>query len=377
MQVPAEPTASCASGATRRVAALADGADRDARARHLGYEWDEDLDNGSRPAGLIAAVETTVTGVAKLLDTAPPTAAGTATHHLTLYRADSERRAWCSGRARSSGRGGSTATTTAAARPPTCACSRRRSTCFADMGVQPATLQPGLDRGERVDRLAAPTSIDRRLRRRRDRSRAAVPLTITGTATDADVSGAVGGVEVSVDGGATWHPAIGRESWSYTWTPATNGHDDHRHARHRRQRQHRVPALRRRHGHRAGSAARDVPVHDLRATTTAPAALAIPEHGGGRARGQVPRDEDGYITGVRFYKRTANTGTHVGHLWTASGTQLADGHLHRRERRRLAAGPLSPPVPVTAGTDVRRLLPHARRLHREQPVLRGRRDRRG
>jgi hypothetical protein len=32
---------------------------------------------------------------------------------------------------------------------------------------------------------------------------------------------------------------------------------------------------------------------------------------------------NGYITGLRFYKGTGNTGTHVGHLWTSSGTLLA------------------------------------------------------
>src|SRR3954465_14473880 len=33
-------------------------------------------------------------------------------------------------------------------------------------------------------------------------------------------------------------------------------------------------------------------------------------------------DSDGFITGVRFYKGAGNTGTHVGHLWSATGTQL-------------------------------------------------------
>jgi methionine-rich copper-binding protein CopC len=32
---------------------------------------------------------------------------------------------------------------------------------------------------------------------------------------------------------------------------------------------------------------------------------------------------DGYITGVRFYKGTGNTGTHTGSLWETSGTRLA------------------------------------------------------
>ena len=34
-------------------------------------------------------------------------------------------------------------------------------------------------------------------------------------------------------------------------------------------------------------------------------------------------DVDGFITGVRFYKGAANTGTHIGNLWTSTGTLLA------------------------------------------------------
>lgn len=33
----------------------------------------------------------------------------------------------------------------------------------------------------------------------------------------------VGGVEVSTDSGATWHPASGRESWSYAWNVPSAG----------------------------------------------------------------------------------------------------------------------------------------------------------
>ena len=40
-------------------------------------------------------------------------------------------------------------------------------------------------------------------------------VTIHGSAADAD--GAVGGVEISLDGGNRWHPAAGRESWHYRW----------------------------------------------------------------------------------------------------------------------------------------------------------------
>ena len=52
----------------------------------VGYEWDEDLDNGARPAGLVRMSSTTVSGVDKLQDHGSTYATGTATHHLTLYR---------------------------------------------------------------------------------------------------------------------------------------------------------------------------------------------------------------------------------------------------------------------------------------------------
>ena len=34
-------------------------------------------------------------------------------------------------------------------------------------------------------------------------------------------------------------------------------------------------------------------------------------------------DTAGYVTGIRFYKAAANTGTHVGNLWSATGALLA------------------------------------------------------
>jgi hypothetical protein len=37
-------------------------------------------------------------------------------------------------------------------------------------------------------------------------------------------------------------------------------------------------------------------------------------------------DVDGYITGIRFYKGSLNTGTHIGNLWSAD-TGYSSGHL--------------------------------------------------
>jgi len=51
----------------------------------------------------------------------------------------------------------------------------------------------------------------------------------------------------------------------------------------------------------------------------------------------------GYITGIQFYKGTGNTGTHVGHLWTSTGTLLATATLRQRDHHRLAVGQLLQP----------------------------------
>ena len=67
----------------------------------------------------------------------------------------------------------------------------------------------------------------------------------------------------------------------------------------------------------------------------------------------------GNVTGIRFYKAAANTGTHVGSLWSASGELLAHRHLHRRERLGLAAGELLLPGRDHGQHDLRRRLPRA------------------
>ncbi len=61
-------------------------------------------------------------------------------------------------------------------------------------------------------------------------------------------------------------------------------------------------------------------------------------------------DQDGYITGLRFYKGNQNTGTHVGHLWSASGNMLAQATFTGESASGWQQVALNPPVPVTAGT---------------------------
>jgi len=58
----------------------------------------------------------------------------------------------------------------------------------------------------------------------------------------------------------------------------------------------------------------------------------------------------GYITGVRFYKYSDNTGTHTGNLWSADGTLLATGTFSGESGSGWQELDFSSPVPVTAGT---------------------------
>jgi Domain of unknown function (DUF4082) len=60
--------------------------------------------------------------------------------------------------------------------------------------------------------------------------------------------------------------------------------------------------------------------------------------------------ESGYITGVRFYKASTNTGTHVGSLWTSSGTLLAQGKFTNESASGWQNLNFTSPVAVTAGT---------------------------
>ena len=75
---------------------------------------------------------------------------------------------------------------------------------------------------------------------------------------------------------------------------------------------------------------------------------------------KIRSTQDGYITALRFYKQANNTGTHVGHLWTADRPAARRG---RRSTDETASGwqeqPLADAVPITAGHDLRRLLPLA------------------
>jgi hypothetical protein len=61
-------------------------------------------------------------------------------------------------------------------------------------------------------------------------------------------------------------------------------------------------------------------------------------------------DVAGTITGIRFYKGSANTGVHVGSLWTSSGTLLAQATFTGETASGWQQVTFASPVAVTAGT---------------------------
>ncbi len=310
----------------------------------LGYEWDEEPDNGFRPAGLVDLSSTTVNVSQRLLDYGSTYGPGTVTHHLTLYRAPSGALVFGAGTVQWSwgldghhDRGETTADSNM---------QQATANLFADMGVQPGTMQEGLVAATQTTDSTPPTSS------------IATPvegaevetgkqITVSGSASDHEGEGVgggqVGGVEVSVDGGATWHPASGRESWTYSWTPDEEGQ---------------VTVM-----SRAVDDSGNLEEPGDQVTVDAVAqscpcsiwdesfsASEDSDPNAGELGVKFRSDASGYITGIRFYKTSGNVGTHVGHLWTASGTQLAEATFTGESASGWQQATFDSPVAVTADT---------------------------
>ena len=61
-------------------------------------------------------------------------------------------------------------------------------------------------------------------------------------------------------------------------------------------------------------------------------------------------DVNGFVDGLRFFKSAANTGTHVGSLWTSTGALLAQGTFSNESASGWQQLSFASPVPVTANT---------------------------
>lgn len=306
----------------------------------LGYEWDEAPDNGVRPAGSIR-LSTTNLGVSQyLLDYGNTTGPGEATHNLTLYRAPSGALVFGAGTTRWSWGLDSDHLNESSVVDPRM--QQATVNLFADMGIQPDSLAPGMVRATAsTDRTAPVSSIVAP----GDGSTLQVGQTVTISGTASDVGGRVGGVEVSVDNGASWHPAVGRENWSYSWRPTRSG-----------------PFV---------LSARAV--DDSLNVQTSPATISVDVEGSSNGPWSlfgptsVPSlvnasdpnpvelgvkfrsDVDATVTALRFYKGSQDVGPHVANLWTATGTRLATASFTNETASGWQQVDFPTPVPIEAG----------------------------
>ena len=163
-------------------------------------------------------------------------------------------------------------------------------------------------------------------------------MTVLGTA--ADVGGRVAGVEVSTDGGTTWHPATGLTSWSYKYTQQGSGSVS-------------IKA-------RATDDSANIGLATTQTlTSTCPCSLfgsqvpvtaAATDTSGVELGVTFKPTTDGFVTAVRFFKGAGNTGSHTGTVWSTAGTALASGTFASETATGWQTLQLSSPLPVTAGT---------------------------
>lgn len=178
----------------------------------LGHEWDSPGRGAERPPGLIELSHATLDVTPnRLLDFGNVAGSGEATHALTLYRHASGALVFGAGTIQWSW--GLDDYHDRQSVPTHRAMQQATVNLLADMGVEPGTLQPGLIHSHATsDETAPETTLGPAPQRT-----AAGAVTVTGTSHDAE--GVVAAVEISVDGGAVWELANGREEWSYTFEP--------------------------------------------------------------------------------------------------------------------------------------------------------------
>ncbi len=318
------------------VAALANGASAVLSPETLGYEWDEDPDNGFRPAGQFRLSSTTVSGVEVFEDHGTWTKIGTATHNLTMHRrpggalvfgAGTVQWAWGLDAGNPIGN------------TPNATMQQATLNLLADMNAQPFQPIGGLTRATKSTDATPPTATVTSPSAGANLTDG-TQITVSGTATDAG-GGVVAGVEVSTDG-ETWHPATGTSSWSYTWkvhgAPTTSI---------------RVRAVDDSGNLQTPGAGVSVNVGcpcSIWGDATTPPQADSGDPGAIELGVKFRSDIYGAVTGVRFYKAAANTGTHVGSLWTESGTRLAQATFTNETASGWQKVTFDSPVQIQPGT---------------------------
>jgi hypothetical protein len=302
----------------------------------VGYESDEDVDNGFRPAGLIDLSTTTGATPEYLRDFGSTVTPGTTTHHMTLYRASSGALVFGAGTVQWAwGLDGSHDSGYAPV-PADTRMQQATINVLADMGAQPTTLMSGMVAAAASTDTVGPTVTITSPAASASFANGA-QVAVSGTATDS--AGVVAGVEVSTNGGATWHPATGTGSWSYTYyatgdnasTVMVRATDDS--------------------GNIGAVGSRQVILTGSTSLfgNVVPAVSAANDASAVELGVKVVPQTDGFIRGIRFYKGTGNTGTHNGSLWSVSGDLLASATFTNETATGWQTVTFSPAVPVVAG----------------------------
>ena len=227
---------------------------------------------------------------------------------------------------------------------------------FADMGVQPGTLEAGLVPANKTTDTTKPVST---INAPSGTPTVGQAVTITGAASD--VGGVVAAVEVSTDSGTSWHRANGDETWSYTFVPATGG----------------SYTIRSRAVDDSVNLSDDTrgrtltvagPAYAGVFTPTAKPVIDIARDPSSVELGvEIQPSVSGTIGGVRFYKGPGNTGTHTGTLWSSTGTQLATATFANESATGWQTVTFASPISVTAGaTYVAPITPVAEHIRRRK-----------
>jgi hypothetical protein len=300
----------------------------------LGYEWNpEQLQYAATyPAGRILLSKTDLSGE---------------THHLSLYRHTSGALVFGAGTVQWSW--GLDANHDRGSAAASADMQQATVNLLADMGVQPATLQAGLVAATASTDVQAPISV---ITNPTDGTNLdnGVTVAITGTASDTG-GGVVAGVEVSIDGGNTWQVATGSTNWTFNWTPSSNGpvtiqsraFDDSGNIE--------TPA-----NGQANTIAITVVTGQINCPctiwnpTTVPTTITENDPAAVELGVRFSTSVAGFITGIRFYKGPANTGIHIGNLWTSTGTNLATATFTAETASGWQEVFFSAPVSVSANT---------------------------
>lgn len=298
----------------------------------VGYESNEDLDNGARPPGLIRLSTTTGPAPQYLQDFGNDVAPGTTTHHVTMYRASSGAFVFSAGSIQWTW--GLDATHDGDGAAADRRMQQAQVNLFADMSAQPTTLDPTLSVATKSTDTSAPTAA---ITSPAASATIANGTKVTATGTAADTGGVVAGVEVSTDNGDTWHPATGTTSWSYSYIQHQSGSTTVR--------------------ARAIDDSANIGAASSRNLTVTcgctvfgaevPATPAANDPDAVELGLRFSPTVDGFISGARFYKGTGNSGTHTGSLWSSSGQRLATVTFTGESATGWQQASFSSAVPVT------------------------------